>query len=261
MNETLITIEDLCVSYNGLPVLSDINLTIMNSEIMTIVGPNGGGKSTLLKALLGLVTPSSGKVILSEKMKSLPGSSRFGYLPQNYSRSAPFPLSVYEVVAMSRLPGKRFIEKLSRADREAVDEAIELTGITALAGKNYSELSGGQKQRALISRAIATNPALFLLDEPSTGLDAVAQEGFYEILKNLKNARGLGIVMVSHDIGSVAGISDRVACLNGKLHFHGSPEGCFKDSSMEKIFGKNIFVLKHDSDCATCRRNHAVSHK
>lgn len=249
-----IEISKLSVRYDNDVVLEDINLDIAEKEIVSIVGPNGSGKSTLLKTIMGLKDFFAGRVSV---FGMHPAHARhkgiFGYLPQGSHYDAHFPVRAYDVVAMSRYARHKVFEALSRQDRAAIDAALERVGMAALRHHHFGSLSGGQKQRVLIARALALNPKILILDEPATGLDAVAQDSFYELLQDLRAHSGLTILMVSHDIGAVSEIVDRLACINRKIHFHGKPSECEPGEMIAKVFGHSIHVVRHDKNCPTCR--------
>jgi zinc transport system ATP-binding protein len=249
-----IDIRNAWVRYNGDIILEDISLSVEEREIVSIVGPNGSGKSTLLRAIMGLKECYRGGV---EVFGKNPARTRqggvFGYLPQAASYDARFPVNVFDVVAMSRYSRKTIIEKLSRSDRALIVESLDRVGMRDVIGSHFGSLSGGQKQRVLIARALALKPRILMLDEPVTGLDAVAQDSFYDMLKDLRDRDNLTILMVSHDIGTVSTVVDRLACVKRKLHFHGKPGERIPDETLAKVFGRNIHVVEHDKNCPTCR--------
>lgn len=249
-----IEVEKLSVRYGDLLVLDNINLHIREREIATIVGPNGAGKSTLLKAILGLIPEGKGRVrIFNHEPKNLYAKGLIGYLPQVSSYEARFPLSAFDVVAQARYAKKRIWENLNKNDRELIQKSFQVVEMESFQQSHFGSLSGGQKQRILIARALAMEPRLLILDEPSTGLDIVAQENFYHILRQIRDQKGITILMVSHDIGAVSTIVDTIACLQTKLHFHGKPEECEPDDTLNKIFGYHIHLVRHDEHCETCQ--------
>ena len=248
-----VVLENVWFRYDSDFVLKNINLEIRKAEILCIVGPNGGGKSTLLKIIMGLVRPSSGKIIYSDTLSS---RRVFGYMPQNRTNKDIFPLNAFQVTAMPLLAGKKILAGLSQDEINKIRESLDLCEALQFAETPFADLSGGQKQRVLIARAISLSPEVILLDEPSSGLDATSRDHFYELLDSLRRRTGSSIVMVSHDIGSAASVSDRVACLMNTIHYHGPPEECLTDENLEGIFGKNIYVLKHDRSCITCGKHH-----
>ena len=156
---------------------------------------------------------------------------------------------------MGRYAGKRLFESLNGRDRSIVKDTLEKVGMADMGALHFGQLSGGQKQRVLIARALALEPQILILDEPSTGLDAVAQDSFYKLLTDLK-CEGLTTVMVSHDIGTVSSFVDRIACLNRRIHFHGKPDKCIPSDALEQVFGKHVQFLVHDKKCETCEHGH-----
>jgi zinc transport system ATP-binding protein len=251
----IIVLRNVWIKYDESITLEDVSLEIGAGEILSIVGPNGGGKSTLLRAIMGFKEPYRGTVEIMGVSPRKVQKGTIGYLPQKSSYDYSMPVSVFDVVAMARYAGKRMAENLNGADREAIGAALEAVEITTLRDRHFGSLSEGQKQRALIARAIAVRPRILLLDEPSTGLDALAQDSFYQMLLRLRDELGLTIVMVSHDIGAVSRIVDRLACLKTKMHFHGKPADCLSDESLAAVFGKNTLFVSHDRNCGSCGSN------
>lgn len=252
MNDNVISLKNVWVKYDNNVILEDVTFTVHNKEIVSIVGPNGSGKSTLLRTIMGFIVPAQGTVeVLGCFPRKVPRGS-IGYLPQKSSYDYQMPVSVFDVVAMARFAGKRLIERLKTDDRACINEALSSVEMAELSKRHFGSLSEGQKQRVLIARAIAVKPRILLLDEPSTGLDALAQDNFYQMILKLRNALNLAIVMVSHDIGAVSSIVDRLACLKTKMHFHGRPVDCLSNKSLAEVFGKNIYYVSHDKGCENC---------
>jgi zinc transport system ATP-binding protein len=249
MGDAVISLNNIWVRYNGSVVLEDVNLTVNEREILSIVGPNGSGKSTLLKTIMGFKEPYHGSV---EVLGSTPRKARsgsIGYLPQKSNVDFSMPVSVFDVVAMARYAGKGMFERLNDDDITRIEKALQSVEMASHKHHHFGSLSEGQKQRVLIARAIAVNPKILLLDEPSTGLDAIAQDNFYQMLLSLRESMGLSIVMVSHDIGAVSKIVDRLACLKTKLHFHGTITDCFANESLKSVFGNNVYYVNHNKNC------------
>jgi len=249
VNDAVISLKNVWVKYNGSVILEDVNLTVHEREILAIVGPNGSGKSTLLKTIMGFKEPYRGSV---EVLGSVPRKARkgtIGYLPQKSNVDFSMPVSVLDVVAMARYAGKGMFERLSGEDITRIEKALQSVEMASNKHRHFGSLSEGQKQRVLIARAIAIDPKILLLDEPSTGLDALAQDNFYQMLLSLRESMGLSIVMVSHDIGAVSSIVDRLACLKTKLHFHGTLTDCFANESLKSVFGKNVYYVSHNRNC------------
>ena len=247
--------KNVWAEYDGVTVIEDICLSVARGEIMSIVGPNGSGKSTLLKTIMGFKQPSRGDIsVFGIPSSKIRGTGMIGYLPQNITHDHSFPVRVFDVVAMARFARKGLFERLDPADRKLIGTCLERVEMDHLAGAHYGSLSGGQKQRVLIARALALKPRLLLLDEPSTGLDAVAQDSFYQLLKKLRDEEGMTIMLVSHDIGAVSAVVDKLACIKKKIHFHGDPRHCVPSEALVRVFGKDIYFVNHDSECDTCKR-------
>jgi zinc transport system ATP-binding protein len=251
VNEAIL-LQNVWASYDGSVVLEDVSLSVRLKEVVSIVGPNGSGKSTLLKTIMGLKQPFRGTVrVMGLPPRKVP-SGTIGYLPQKNSLDYAMPVSVFDVVAMSRYAGSRVLERLSVQDRMRIDRALESVEMSDHRLRHFGSLSEGQKQRVLIARALALQPRILLLDEPSTGLDALAQDNFYQMIRSLKETMDLAVLMVSHDIGAVSNIVDRLACLKNKIHFHGKPMDCFSNDSLSGVFGKNVLYVTHEKGCEDC---------
>lgn len=218
------------------PAVEDVSLEVERGESLAIIGPNGGGKSTLLRLILGELTPETGRV---EVLGMPPAQARkarlIGYLPQRSAANRNFPVTVRQTVEMAALVGLAPWRRASSEIRERVDLALERVQLTDLTHRPVGELSGGQFQRALLARALAVDPPILILDEPTSALDPGAQEQLGQVLARLQEVEGLTLVIVSHDIRAMAAprsgpnrrdaLCDRVACLRRTLHFHDSPEG------------------------------------
>ncbi|MGA1845637.1 metal ABC transporter ATP-binding protein [Deferribacter abyssi] len=252
-NNLVIEIKNLNVLISNKHILQNINLTLKEKEIMAVVGPNGGGKTTLLKTILGFYKPSSGTIkIMGKQFNRIP-KGMIGYLPQKDLINYNFPILVYDVVLMGRKILKRFLEKTTAKDKEICLDSLNKVGMTNYAYKPFNKLSGGQKQRVLIARLLAMKPKILLFDEPATGLDVVGQEDFYELINKLKKEENISILMVTHDIGVISNYVDMIACLNKTIHYHGPPQNEIQIEILEKLFGKNIQFIIHDHHCITCK--------
>ncbi len=234
----LVELKDVNFSYNGTPVLSNINLDIMEKDIMAIIGPNGGGKTTLLKIILGLVRPSSGRVLVFGSRPEI-GRKDIGYLQQNPGIDFDFPLSVFDAVLMGRYRGP--FKRYDKTDRDAVFKALELVDMDGYAKRHISMLSGGQLQRVLIARAISRKPRLLLMDEPLSNIDPGTQKSVYGLFKRL--ADKMSVVFVTHDISAVSAYVEKVVCLNGRLYYHGPKEGSL--GRLEDAYGCPIEMIAH----------------
>ncbi len=252
MEKTVISLQNVWVRYNESVILEDVSLSVREGEILSIVGPNGSGKSTLLRTIMGFKEPCRGTVTVMGKAPRKAPRGSIGYLPQKSAVDYTMPVSAFDVVAMARYAGKGVFERLNDGDRSRIEEALKLVEIADRMNSHFGSLSEGQKQRVLIARALAVGPKILLLDEPSTGLDALAQDNFYQMLLSLRTSLNLAIVMVSHDIGTVSNIVDRLACLKTRIHFHGTPGECFSNENLSSVFGKNVYYVRHDKNCEGC---------
>ena len=211
MSKTLVEIENMYAGYNGTVVLKAINLQIFKQDFLGIIGPNGGGKTTLIKTVLGLLKPFSGNIIFENEILK----NRIGYMPQTHRIDRKFPVIVSEVVESGLISEKN----LSRSARKVkVQEMICKMDIENVTGKAIGELSGGQLQRTLLARAIINDPELLILDEPNSYVDKRFESHFYELLKKINQTTA--IVLVSHDIGTVISTVKNIACVNETLHYH-----------------------------------------
>jgi zinc transport system ATP-binding protein len=200
---------------HGALVLRDVDLTVKRGEFVAIAGPNGGGKTTLLRLILGLEQPTAGRVQVALQRK--------GYLPQRAQTAIDAPLTVRELVGAGRVARSRLLGPLGRGDREAVREAIERVGLSAQADRRLTTLSGGQQQRAFIAKALAGDPELLALDEPTTGVDVEAQEAVAVLLQRLGEELGMTILYVSHEFGAVEHFVERIVLVRERIVFDGAP--------------------------------------
>ncbi len=226
-----VCVSDVSFSYDGRPALEHVTLHVRQGAILGIIGPNGGGKSTLLKLILGTLSPDKGTISI-EGMNPKTACARgdvVGYVPQRHTLDWTFPITVRQVVELGLYGKKGLFGRYSRADRAKVQETLEAVGMGKLAGQPIGGLSGGQQQRVFIARALVSTPRILFLDEPTTGIDQGAQESFAALLEEVRARYGLTIIMVSHNLRSVIATCDKVACLNRTLHYHDNPVGLSKD--------------------------------
>jgi zinc transport system ATP-binding protein len=221
MSENIIKVRDLDFSYNGQPVLRDVDLEVAAGDFMAMIGPNGGGKTTLLKLMLGLLSADRGQILIFGKSPKAV-SHRIGYVPQDVHINKDFPVSVLDVVLMGKLKPGRGRTRYSKNDRAAARQALEQVEMTDYEDRRIGELSGGQLQRVFVSRALVTEPDLLFLDEPTASIDTKGQREFYALLKELNET--ITIIVVSHDLMVVSGYVKSVACVNQRLHYHGHAE-------------------------------------
>jgi zinc transport system ATP-binding protein len=211
-----VRLEHVSFAYgHGPHVLRDVSLEIERGEFVAVAGPNGGGKTTLLKLILGLEEPSGGKVALRAR--------RLGYLAQRAQAGVDAPLTVRELVSAGRAPRTRLLGPLGREDRAAVRTAIERVGLLPQADRRLTALSGGQQQRAFIAKALAAEPELLVLDEPTTGVDAETQESLGALLEQLHRELDVTILYVSHEFGAVERFVERIILIRGEVVFDGPP--------------------------------------
>lgn len=246
----VVEIENLTFSYNSIPALDDVSLTVEKGYFVGLVGPNGSGKTTLIRLILGLAKPFTGTIrLFGQRIDAFQDWSRIGYLPQSLTLFNPaFPSTVREIVALGLLSGKRFPRYLTKADVKAIDGVLELLGITAIKNAGIGELSGGQRQRVLIARAIVHDPELLIMDEPTTALDPEARESFFGILMNLSKGKRTTIILVTHDIGNIGRYADRLLWIDRKLLFYGGFDDFCNSDRMTDMFGA-------DSQHIICHRH------
>jgi len=213
----LLEIRNLSAGYESTMILHNINLTVNPLDFIGVIGPNGGGKTTLLKTILGLLVPMSGKIVFDESM-NFNGSYRIGYLPQMSHIDRKFPISVFDVVRSGLMSRSRIFSKYSTAENERANFILSEMGIYPIRDKAIGELSGGQIQRTLLCRALVNEPKLLILDEPNTYVDNRFERELYEKLKLLNEK--LAILLVSHDLGTISTYVKSFACVNGSLHYH-----------------------------------------
>lgn len=218
MDHKLISVQDASVKLDGITVLQDVSLDIRENDFIGVIGPNGGGKTSLVKLILGLLPAVRGTVVYNFKKEN--GKSRIGYLPQIHTFDKKFPISVHDVV-LSGLSGKRaFFSKHRSHDRDKADYWIKKLGISKLANKPVGRLSGGEMQRVFLCRSLISEPELIILDEPDTYVDNMFEKELYEVLREL-NER-MAILLVSHDVGTITSYIKSIACVNKQLHYHPS---------------------------------------
>lgn len=221
-NTPLIEIKDLFAGYNQEIVLNEINLTIFQDDFIGLIGPNGGGKTTLLKVILGLVEPEGGTVQIKGETPQL-GRRNIGYVPQIAEYDTDFPISVQDIVRMGRLGPKRLFKPYTAEDDAIVRERLGWLDMLKYKDRALRELSGGQRQRVYIARALVTDPELLLLDEPTISVDFEARTQIFDLLYQI-NQRGIAILLVSHDLTAISSYVKTIGCLNRKLYYEGKKE-------------------------------------
>lgn len=231
----LITIQNLSVKYDDVLALKNINMTIEDKKFITIIGPNGGGKTTLIKSIIGFISPYKGEI---KKRKGI----RIGYVPQKNNFEEAFPISVKQVILSGTLnePIKLF-HRFKKPDYKALDAVLDTLNISNLKNKAINSLSGGELQKVLLGRAIISNPDLLVLDEPFSNVDTNATKEYYELLRDLSNK--MSIIIISHDIGVISTYTDDVICMNKTAHYHKGNN--VSNELFQKTYGCPIELISH----------------
>lgn len=238
----VITMHDVAFAYpGGETVLNGVSLSICPGDFASIVGPNGGGKTTLLKLMLGLLSPAEGRVRVFGR-SPVAARRRIGYMPQHARLDPQFPVSVLDVVLMGRLGRTVRIGPYGRANRASAKAALGRVELADLAARPFADLSGGQRQRTLIARALACQPDLLLLDEPTSNLDVAAQNSLYELLHELNET--LTVVIVSHDMAFVSRFVQTIVCVNRTVDVHLASE--IAGEMISEMYGPDMKMIVHD---------------
>ena len=215
----IVEIQSVFAGYNGDIILNDVSIDIFDDDFIGVIGPNGGGKTTLLNVILGLIKPYKGSVKFCDDLK-FGRNNKIGYLPQQNNIDRKFPITVKDVVLSGLIYGPGFFKKHSKQDKLKADETLFRIGISDLSKYPIGELSGGQMQKVLLSRAIVSSPRLLILDEPNTFVDNQFEGELYEILNELN--KEMAIIIVTHDVGTISSYVKTIACVNRTLHYHKS---------------------------------------
>lgn len=234
MSSPLIEIKNMDVSYQKQLVLSNITFSVFEKDFIGIIGPNGGGKTSLIKAILGLIKPVGGSI------KHSLNSSDIGYLPQGNQLDENFPITVEEVIASGLEHGLKIRSGSTKSRKQKVENALDIVGLTALHSRPIGELSGGEFQRTMLARAIISSPRLLVLDEPDTHVDNRFETELYALLKELNKT--ITILLVSHDIGTISPYIKTIACVNRELHYHPSNE---INEEQLKVYNCPIEIIAH----------------
>jgi zinc transport system ATP-binding protein len=240
MKREIISLKDISVEYDGMRVLQDNNFTVYHDDFIGIIGPNGGGKTTLLKVILGLVRPVRGEIkVFGDTPKR--ARRRIGYVPQVTDFDRSFPISVRDTVLMGRLHEKRLFGFYNKHDYEAADRTLRKVEMSDMKRRKTGDLSGGERQRVLIARALVSEPELLLLDEPTASIDPKIKTNIYDLLNSLKER--MAIILVTHDIGVISSHIDKVACLNHVLYYHGTKE--IPPETLEAVYQCPVDIIAH----------------
>jgi len=244
----LFEMHSLSASYGANMVLQDVDLKVNENDFIGVIGHNGGGKTTLLKVILGLVKPAKGKIVFNDELLN---SNSIGYLPQISTGDINYPVNVTDIVLSGLMIGKGIISRMSSSDKAKAKNVIDELGLTGMAKSTLNELSGGQMQRVFLGRAIIGNPRLLLLDEPGNFVDTTFENDFYEKLRGLN--KRMAILMVSHDVGTISSHIKSFACVNRSLHYHPSHEITNEDLL---AYGCPIQLVTHGDVPHTVLKHH-----
>ncbi len=248
--ESAISIRNLSFSYDTQLVLTDVNLEVNSFDSICVVGPNGGGKSTLIKLIVGLLSPDSGTVrVFGERPEA--ARLRIGYVPQYAHYDPQFPISVFEVVCMGCLGGS-FTGRYSKSDGDQVMKSLATTGIEDLANRPFSSISGGQRQRVLIARALASRGDILILDEPTANIDHESELHLFDLLTELN--RNMTILMVTHEVGFASTFFKRIACVNKQVVIH--PTSALTGDLIREMYGGDLQMIRHDHCCSSEGHQH-----
>ncbi|QOP46641.1 metal ABC transporter ATP-binding protein [Sulfurimonas paralvinellae] len=244
-------VKNLSFIVHGQSVLQNINFQIFNGEYIAIIGPNGGGKTTLIRMLLGLEKPTSGEIrLFGKKLRSFKEWYKIGYVPQRASHvDANFPATVEDIVKMGRIAKRGIFAGTSQEDKHVVEDAMLKMDILDLKDKMVGTLSGGQRQRVMIARALASSPEILILDEPNTGVDVVSQQRFYKLLAKLNKEDGMTILFITHDIGVIADDIGRLFTINQKATICNDPKKALSCEEMSELYGIDAHLIhnhKHE---------------
>lgn len=266
MQVSVLDVQDVSVRYNGTVVLDRISFSVEQGDLLGIVGPNGAGKTTLFKAILGLQN-YQGRIRLfgyegKQYISLLPV---IGYVPQRVNFEPNFPATVYDVVSMGILPEKQMLKgavllqncgccwnriyKPSSKNAEKINDVLKIVDLESLKDRLIGELSGGEQQRAFIAKALVKEPLLLILDEPVTGVDMEVQNKFYDLLRRINKENKITIVWASHDLTAISKLSNKVACMNRSLFFHGKKDEFFTNKELLKTYAESAMQLHmHNHD-------------
>ena len=241
--EKAIEVRNLGVAYNRRPALENVTLSVPRRAMVGIVGPNGGGKSTLIKALLGLVPREKGEVEILGRPVDRRARRLVGYVPQREDVDWNFPVSAFDVVMMGRVPSMKLLRRPTPRDKDLVWEALRIVGMEKFADTRIGEFSGGQQQRIFLARALAQEAEVLLLDEPVSGVDAPSQHEIFDLLRKLQGA-GKTVIVTTHDLSCVAERFDLALLLNRRVVAFGRPEEVFTPELLNETYQSHLMILK-----------------
>ncbi|MGD0818154.1 MAG: metal ABC transporter ATP-binding protein [Methanomassiliicoccales archaeon] len=258
MSEKVVEVSDVVVKYSGNVVLDHVSLDVHRKDFLGIVGPNGGGKTTLLNAILGNIKLSSGHVkLFGTDLNHFKDFHKIGYVSQHAIQFDPlFPATVEEIVRLGCLSRKKLGRRLTAEDKKEVEKAMELVGITDVRRRKISDLSGGQKQRIFIAKALVRKPELLILDEATSGLDVSIQDRFVNLLNQLKEEKDVTVITVSHDLSSVMCQANKLAIINKRLEFTEIEEGTDPTKALRDAYGEHFTFVFHNLRDSCIGHNH-----
>ena len=228
--------------------IEDISFSIKRGDYVAIIGPNGGGKSTLIKLILGLIAPTSGKVKLFGKDRmNFKNNSKIGYVPQGVTKNdSSFPITVYEVIKLGFAHKSSLFSSINQKDREYIEFIMDKVDVTDLKSRLISQLSGGQRQRVMIARALISKPDILILDEPNTGVDTNSQKIFYDFLKELNQKDNITILFITHDLEVIVDDVTNVLCINRSLLSYKDKNAVLQCNTMSELYGIDAHVVHHN---------------
>jgi zinc transport system ATP-binding protein len=261
----VLELQNIYVEYGEIHALEDISFKVEEGDFVGVIGPNGAGKTTLLRVVLGLIENCTGTIkfygrhvhdkhvhgvddVSSEVVHRNRTELRLGYVPQNASLQIQnFPATVLEVAHTGRVSKRTLFKRYGKDDHAQVENVLKMVGMYDLRNRKIGELSGGQLQRVFIARALASEPQLLILDEPTSGVDAPSQAKFYELLTSLNKEQGLTLMLSTHDISAISRLCSKVVCINKTIFYHGDPKDFFSGDQMAKAYGYPIkLVMRED---------------
>lgn len=241
MEKKVISFQDVSFHYNAIPVLEGVSFSIKDKSFVSIVGPNGGGKTTLLKLMLGLLKPSHGTITVLD-MPPDKARSSVGYMPQHIQLDPNFPVTVLDVVLMGRLRRGMRLGLYGKKDKAVCLDALRKLEVYDVRNRSFGALSGGQRQRVLVARALAVEPQLLLLDEPTSNVDVAVEKELFELLNALSEV--ITVVVVSHDLGFVSQYVERVVCVNRRVFVH--PTTAITGEMINELYGASVRMVRHE---------------
>jgi zinc transport system ATP-binding protein len=247
----VLEVTDLEVYRSNSLAIENANFTINKGDYVGIVGPNGGGKTTLLLTLLNILPKSKGSIkLFGQNIESFSRWDKVAYVPQHaVNFDSQFPLSVKELVSLGRVNRSNLGRPLKHSDWEAVDEALEFMGMSDVADRRIGQLSGGQKQRVFVAKALVRNPEIILLDEPIVGVDAHTQEKFYKKLSDLNQKKGITVMLVTHDLTAVFCRMSKVMCVNRIVNVSDITKDLKPEKVLQQVYGEHFHFVFHDHEC------------